>query len=127
MNPSLSALAEGKFAEFTIQGSRIKAHYYEAGESDKHIIFLQTRGGATSAFMCWYTNLEAFAKVGCHVYAPDAVGFGLTEIISGSGINPAELSGPSRRLGLSFPYPLGDSSLSLPKVRTWNFLSPPYD
>jgi pimeloyl-ACP methyl ester carboxylesterase len=90
MNPSLSALAEGKFAEFAIQGSRIKAHFHEAGEGDKHVIFLQTGGAATSAFMCWYMNLEAFAKAGYHVYAPDAVGFGLTEIISGSGINAAE-------------------------------------
>src|SRR5437870_5810184 len=90
MNPSLSGLAEGKFAEFTIQSSRIKAHYHEAGEGDKHVIFLQTGGAATSAYMCWYMNLEAFAKAGYHVYACDAVGFGLTEIISGSGISAAE-------------------------------------
>src|SRR5207302_475515 len=76
MNPSLSGLAEGKFAEFTIQSSRIKAHYHEAGEGDKHVIFLQTGGAATSAYMCWYMNLEAFAKAGYHVYACDAVAFG---------------------------------------------------
>jgi len=90
MNLSLSALAEGKFAEFTIQDSRIKAHYHEAGEGGKNLVFLQTGGAGATAYMCWYMNLDAFAKAGYHVYAPDAVGFGLTEVISGSGITAAE-------------------------------------
>ena len=90
MNLPRYALAEEKFAEFIIQNSRIKAHYHEAGEGDKHLILVQTGGAGATAYMCWYMNLDAFAKAGYHVYAPDAVGFGLTEIISGSGISAAE-------------------------------------
>jgi len=118
MNLSLSALAEGKFAEFTIQDARIKAHYHEAGEGDKHLIFLQTGGAGATAYMCWYMNLEAFAKAGYHIYAPDAVGFGLTEAISGSGISAAEfVLAFMREMGIERAHFVGNSMGSMTATR----------
>jgi 2-hydroxy-6-oxonona-2,4-dienedioate hydrolase len=118
MNLSLSALAEGKFAEFTVPGSLIKAHYHEAGEGDQHAIFLQTGGAGTSAYMCWYMNLEAFAKAGYHVYAPDAVGFGLTEIISGAGVSAAEfVLAFMGRMGIERAHFVGNSMGSMTATR----------
>lgn len=35
-------------------------------------------------------NMEEFARAGYKVYAPDAVGFGSTEIVSGNGISASE-------------------------------------
>jgi 2-hydroxy-6-oxonona-2,4-dienedioate hydrolase len=90
VNRTGSVLAEGKFTELSVQGSRIKTHYHDTGDGENHVIFLQTGGAATSAYTCWYMNLEEFANAGYKVYAPDALGFGLTEIISGSGISAVE-------------------------------------
>ena len=46
------------------------------------MIFAQTGGTGTSAYMCWYLNLPAFAKAGYRVLAPDFVGCGFTESLT---------------------------------------------
>lgn len=77
---------QGKFVRVQVSDEQIDVHFYEIGErTDESIIFVQTGGAATSAFMCWYLNLEAFAGVSYHVLAPDSVGFGRTQKVSGSG------------------------------------------
>ena len=61
----------------------MKTHYHEAGEGGKGaVIFAQTGGTGTSAYMCWYLNLPAFAKAGYRVLAPDFVGCGFTECLT---------------------------------------------
>jgi 2-hydroxy-6-oxonona-2,4-dienedioate hydrolase len=72
---------QGKFITLDVSGDQIRTHYYEFGEGGESIIFVHTGGHANSAYMCWYLNLDAFAEAGYHVYAPDAVGVGLTERI----------------------------------------------
>ena len=77
---------EGKFVTLEVSGERIHVHYYELGEtSGQPVIFVQTGGAATCAYMCWYLNLEPFAEARYRVLAPDAVGFGLTEKVSAGG------------------------------------------
>jgi pimeloyl-ACP methyl ester carboxylesterase len=74
---------DGKFLALDVGGEQIKVHYYELGEKDEEpVIFVQTGGAATSAYMCWYLNFEAFTHAGYHVLAPDSVGFGLTARVS---------------------------------------------
>jgi len=77
---------DGKFVTLEASGEQINVHYYEAGETNRDsVIFVQTGGAATSAFMCWYLNLDAFAGASYHVLAPDSVGFGLTHKIATGG------------------------------------------
>ena len=77
---------QGKFVRVQVSDEQIDVHFYEIGERrEESIIFVQTGGAATSAFMCWYLNLEAFAGASYHVLAPDSVGFGLTERVSAGG------------------------------------------
>jgi 2-hydroxymuconate-semialdehyde hydrolase len=51
---------------------------------------VQTGGAGTSAYMCWYPNLPVFAAAAYHVYAPDVIGFGHTEITRGGPVSPTE-------------------------------------
>src|SRR5688572_2649812 len=88
---------QGKFVSLDVGGERINTHYYELGEGDETIIFVQTGGFGTSAYMCWYLNLDFFADRGYHVYAPDSVGFGRTGRIS-------EPTLPSEFFGLATPF-----------------------
>ena len=113
-----TVLSEGKFAELSVRGSRIKAHYHEAGDGNNHVVFLQTGGAATSAYMCWYRNMEEFARAGYRVYAPDAVGFGSTEIISGSSISAAEfVAAFMDEIGIAKAHFVGNSMGSMTATR----------
>ena len=88
------SMERGKFVTLNISEHQIKTHYHEAGERGKPcVVFAQTGGAGTSAYMCWYLNMEAFANAGFHVFAPDFVGFGYTEKISGQGdrVNTTEM------------------------------------
>jgi pimeloyl-ACP methyl ester carboxylesterase len=77
---------QGKSIRVQVSDEQIDVHFYEMGErNEESIIFVQTGGAATSAFMCWYLNLEAFAGASYHVLAPDSVGFGRTQKILVSG------------------------------------------
>jgi 2-hydroxy-6-oxonona-2,4-dienedioate hydrolase len=73
---------KGKFITLNVSGEQVNTHYYEVGEGKETIVFVQTGGFGTSAYMCWYLNLEFFARAGYHVYAPDSVGFGWTERVA---------------------------------------------
>lgn len=73
----------GKFADVRCGDLVIRTHYYEVGAGSSYVLLLQTGGAGTSAYMCWYLNLAAFAAAGYHVLAPDAPNFGLTEQVSG--------------------------------------------
>jgi 2-hydroxy-6-oxonona-2,4-dienedioate hydrolase len=117
-NVTAAVLSEGKFAELRVRGSRIKAHYHETGDGEDHVIFLQTGGAATSAFLCWYMNMEEFARAGYKVYAPDAVGFGSTEITSGEGIGAAEFATAFMdEMGISRAHLVGNSMGSMTATR----------
>jgi 2-hydroxy-6-oxonona-2,4-dienedioate hydrolase len=74
---------EGKFTRLATQSGIVNTHYHEAGRGQNFVIFIQTGGAGTTAHMCWYLNMPAFADAGYHSYAPDVPGFGLTEIVSG--------------------------------------------
>jgi pimeloyl-ACP methyl ester carboxylesterase len=77
---------QGKSIRVQVSDEQIDVHFYEMGErNEESIIFVQTGGAATSAFMCWYLNLEAFAGASYHVLAPDSVGFGRTQKVLVSG------------------------------------------
>jgi 2-hydroxy-6-oxonona-2,4-dienedioate hydrolase len=87
-------MEHGKFVTLNVSEHRIKTHYHEIGGSgNPPVVFAQTGGAGTSAYMCWYLNMEAFANAGFHVLAPDFVGFGYTENISGAGdrVNTTEM------------------------------------
>ena len=82
----------GKFLEVRNALGAIDTHYYEAGEGSNHVVLVQTGGNATSAYMCWFENLAAFADAGCHVWAPDVAGFGqsLLRANPGQRVNASE-------------------------------------
>jgi pimeloyl-ACP methyl ester carboxylesterase len=82
-NPNLGA-PQGKFLRVQCGGSGFDVHYHEVGTGQNHVMLLQTGGAGTSAYMCWYLNLSAFAEAGYHVIAPDAPNFGLTAAAPGS-------------------------------------------
>ncbi len=78
------SIEEKKFVVLDISGEQVNTCYHEAGTDNKEsLIFAQTGGAGTSAYMCWYLNMSAFAEAGYHVYAPDFVGYGLTGKVSG--------------------------------------------
>ena len=81
----MGKMPAGKFLRLNISGEEIDAHYHERGKGDNTVIFVQTGGAATSGYMCWYLNLDAFADAGYHVFAPDSVGFGFTQRVSEAG------------------------------------------
>ena len=72
----MTGIEEKKFEVLDISGERVNTFYHEAGTNNKEdLIFAQTGGAGTSAYMCWYPNLTTFAEAGYHVYAPDFVGY----------------------------------------------------
>jgi pimeloyl-ACP methyl ester carboxylesterase len=87
-------MEQGKFVTLNTSGHQIKTHYHEVGGGGKPcVVFAQTGGAGASAHMCWYLNMEAFANADFHVVAPDFVGYGYTEKISGQGerVNTTEM------------------------------------
>jgi len=79
----MTGIEEKKFEVLDISGERVNTFYHEAGTNNKEdLIFAQTGGAGTSAYMSWYPNLTTFAEAGYHVYAPDFVGFGLTQRVN---------------------------------------------
>ena len=74
---------DAKSISLIVGGKRVDACYYEAGSADRgSVIFVQTGGAGTTAYMCWHMNIEAFADAGFRVYAPDAPGFGKSKLAS---------------------------------------------
>ena len=53
--------------------------YYDLGDPQgEPVVFLHTGGAGASAYQCWRLNLDAVAKAGYRVVAPDNPGFGRT-------------------------------------------------
>ena len=76
-------MSNGKFVTLGVGGAQVKTHYHEAGAAGRDaVLFVKTGGAATTAYMCWYLNMPAFAEGGYHVFAPDTIGSGFTEIVS---------------------------------------------
>jgi len=85
-------LGRGRFLQFEHAASSIRVHYHEVGTGDRHVVFVQTGGAGTSAYLSWFANLVPFAEAGYHAIAPDMIGFGLSEIVGkpGQRVNGAE-------------------------------------
>jgi pimeloyl-ACP methyl ester carboxylesterase len=90
----------------------IQVRYHEAGEGTNYVILVQTGGNATSAYMSWYRNLQPIAEAGYHVYAPDMVGFGMSQVVG----SPAQRTPASAfferfmdALGISGAHFIGNS------------------
>jgi pimeloyl-ACP methyl ester carboxylesterase len=68
--------------------------------------------------MCWYMNMEEFARAGYKVHAPDAAGFGSTEIISGSSVSAAEfVAAFMDEMGIAKAHFVGNSMGSMTATR----------
>jgi pimeloyl-ACP methyl ester carboxylesterase len=81
----------GKFLDVVAGESTLRVHYHEMGPAaGTPVVFVQTGGAATSAWMCWYPALPAFAAAGYHVFAPDAIGQGETVLSKGSRVGGPE-------------------------------------
>ncbi|MPZ49821.1 MAG: alpha/beta fold hydrolase [Dehalococcoidia bacterium] len=104
-------LDPGKYVEARSGDSSLRVHYHEMGPPDgAPIVFVQTGGAATSAWMCWHPTLPAFAAAGYHVYAPDAVGQGETSLVSGERVaGPDFLIAFMDAAGLSRAHFIGNS------------------
>ena len=73
-------MTKGKFVTLNVSGERVETHYHELGPAHAPCVILaQTGGAGTTAHMCWYLNMEAFADAGFRVCAPDFVGYGYPE------------------------------------------------
>lgn len=106
-------MEQGEFLTLNIAEHEVRLHYYEFGGKEKPcVVFAQTGGAGTSAYTCWYLNMESFADAGFHVLAPDFVGFGYTEKIAGPGgrVNTTEmLSAFMKAVGVDQAHFVGNS------------------
>jgi 2-hydroxy-6-oxonona-2,4-dienedioate hydrolase len=112
----------GQFRRLSISGEEVNVHYHERGEGQDYVIFIQTGGAATSAYMCWYLNIDRFADAGYHVFAPDTVGSGLSERITPSsersGISaPKFITAFMDALGIGDAHFIGNSAGAMAIVR----------
>jgi len=62
-----------------VDAGGIKTHYYSAGEGKDVVILLHGGGGGAYALHNWAPTIPGLANGGFTVYAPDVVGFGLTD------------------------------------------------
>jgi pimeloyl-ACP methyl ester carboxylesterase len=78
----------GKYLDVQARDYALRVHYHELGPVDATpVVLVQTGGAATSAWMCWYETLPAFASAGYHVFAGDAVGQGDTVLTRGDRLS----------------------------------------
>ncbi len=112
MRASDPDLASGKFVEFGHAAGTIRAHYHEVGSGDQYVVLVQSGGAGSSAYMTWYRNLVPLAEAGYHVFAPDMIGFALSEVVGqpGKRINSSEfLTGFMDAVGVSRAQFMGNS------------------
>jgi 2-hydroxy-6-oxonona-2,4-dienedioate hydrolase len=84
-------MAHGQFITLTVDGQSVRTHFDEAGDaSGAPVILMQTGGHGTSAWMCWYRNIEPLAQAGYRVLAPDAPGFGRSTVESGGSVKAGD-------------------------------------
>jgi 2-hydroxy-6-oxonona-2,4-dienedioate hydrolase len=108
-------MPDGQLVTLTVNGESVRTHYHKAGNaSGPPVILMQTGGHGTSAWMCWYRTLEPFAQAGYHVLAPDAPGFGRTEVESGGSVKPgAFLAAFMDHSGIARAHLVGNSMGSM--------------
>jgi pimeloyl-ACP methyl ester carboxylesterase len=92
MHASDPDLARGKFVEFAHPAGTVRAHYHEVGSGTQVVMLVQSGGAGSSAYMTWYRNLVPLADAGYHIFAPDMIGFALSELVDqpGKRINSSE-------------------------------------
>ncbi len=79
----MSSIEEKNFVSLKVSGEEVNSCYHEAGTEYKEcVIFAQTGGAGTTAYMSWHLNMATFADAGYHVYAPDFVDYGHTKRVS---------------------------------------------
>ena len=90
----MAARDPGTYLNLRIGESTVRTHYHEMGPAGgAPVVFMQTGGAATSAWMCWYLNLPVFAEAGYRVLAPDNLGFGETQLVSGPAVRAPDFMG----------------------------------
>ena len=101
----------GKILDVVEGESAVRVHYHEMGPpGGQPVILVQTGGAATSAWMCWYPTLPAFAAAGYHVFAPDAPASGDSVVIRGSRVSgPDFLRAFMDAVGLDKAHIVGNS------------------
>jgi pimeloyl-ACP methyl ester carboxylesterase len=100
----------GKFIDLTAGDATARVHYHEMGPANgTPVVFVQTGGAATSAWMCWHLNLPAFAAAGYHVFAPDDVWQGDSVAIRGHLAGADYLLAFVDALGIEKAHFLGNS------------------
>jgi 2-hydroxy-6-oxonona-2,4-dienedioate hydrolase len=119
---TMAKMPVGNFVRLDVASEQVNTHYHERGKGDNVVIFVQTGGAATSAYMCWYANMDVFADAGYRVLAPDTVGFGLTERLSPAaekgGISvPKFLIALMDKLGVDRAHFIGNSAGSMAITR----------
>ena len=108
----------GKFVKLGGDGWAMDAHYHELGTGSSYVLFLQTGGAGTSAYMSWFLNLEPFAAAGYHVFAPDAPNFGLSAVPAGMTVPaPAFTVAFMDALGIPAAHLVGNSMGSMTSTR----------
>ena len=57
--------SDGKTITLAVGNASVETYFYELGSTDgQPVVFMQTGGAGTSAYMCWYRNLEQIADAG---------------------------------------------------------------
>ncbi len=105
-------LARGKFVEYVHPAGEIRVHYHEVIGGEEPIVLVQSGGAGSSAYMTWYRNLVPLADAGHHVFAPDMIGFALSELVDqpGKRVNSSEfLVGFMDAVGVSRAHLIGNS------------------
>jgi len=83
--------SDGKTITLAVADTSVETYFYELGPTDgQPVVFMQTGGAGTSAYMCWYRNLEQIADAGFHIFAPDAPGFGRSRILGKEPVDAVE-------------------------------------
>lgn len=63
-----------------VEAGGVRTHFLEAGDpSHPHLVLLHSAEFGGRAEFSWPLSIDAFARAGFHVVAPDMVGFGRTE------------------------------------------------
>ena len=59
------AIDDAKSVSLSVEGKSLDVCYYEEGSADQgSVIFMQTGGAGTTAYMCWHRNIDAFVDAG---------------------------------------------------------------
>lgn len=78
------AIDDAKSVSLSVGGKSLDVCYYEEGSGDQgSVIFMQTGGAGTTAYMCWHRNIDAFVDAGIPRIRPRRPGFGRFKLAAG--------------------------------------------